>query len=180
MSYDEKRLLQHAALFERETLTEIYDLFSPGIYRYASRLLGESSLAEDCLSETFTRFLQALAAHKGPRDHLQAYLYRIAHNWITDHYRKPSPPVNELDQNDLPSPEPLPETVLARQVQRQELRRALMKLTPDQRQVVVLRFIEEWEVEEVAAALEKPHGSVKSLQHRGLAALKRTLQKEDH
>jgi RNA polymerase sigma-70 factor (ECF subfamily) len=48
-------------------------------------------------------------------------------------------------------------------------------LTPDQRQVVVLRFVEGWELEEVAASLGKPHGAVKSLQYRGLVGLKKML-----
>jgi DNA-directed RNA polymerase specialized sigma24 family protein len=50
------------------------------------RLLGHASLAEDCVAETFARFLKALQKRQGPRDHLQAYLYRIAHNWIVDLY----------------------------------------------------------------------------------------------
>jgi RNA polymerase sigma-70 factor, ECF subfamily len=179
MNIDEQRLLQHAISFDREALAEIYDHFSPGLYRYAWRLLGEASLAEDCLSETFMRFLQALAAHKGPRDHLQAYLYRIAHNWIIDHYRSSPPLIRETNRDDLPSTEPLPETLLARRDQRQIIRSALMKLTPDQRQVIVLRYIEEWGLEEVASALEKPYGAIKSLQHRGLATLKKTLQIEE-
>ena len=179
MSFDEQGLLRRAASFEREALVEIYDHFNPGLYRYAMRLLGEANLAEDCVSETFTRMLKALSTGRGPRDHLQAYLYRIAHNWITDHYRRPILPVQDTDEDDLPSRAPLPESVLSGQDEQKKLRRALLRLTPDQRQVIMLRFIEGWEVEEVAATLGKPHGAVKSLQHRGLAALKKMLKDQE-
>jgi RNA polymerase sigma-70 factor (ECF subfamily) len=176
MNFDEQGLLQRAASFEREALVEIYDHFNSGLYRYAMRLLGEANQAEDCVSETFTRMLKALATGRGPKDHLQAYLYRIAHNWITDHYRRPTLPVEDIDEDSIPSRDPSPESALTGDDEQQRLRRALIMLTPDQRQVVVLRFIEGWELEEVAATLGKPHGAVKSLQHRGLTALKKMLK----
>ncbi len=93
----EQELLTKAGQFDTRALTEIYDLYSPRLYRYAMRLLGDDCAAEDCVSETFSRFLKALQAGKGPRDYLQAYLFRAAHNLVVDHYRrmtcrKPKPP----------------------------------------------------------------------------------------
>ena len=85
---NEQDLLQRASKIETQALAEIYDSYSPGIYRYAMRLLGDMTLAEDCVAETFARFLKSLQEQRGPRNNLKAYLYRIAHNWIVDHYRK--------------------------------------------------------------------------------------------
>jgi RNA polymerase sigma-70 factor (ECF subfamily) len=62
------------------------------------------------------------------------------------------------------------------EAERIRVRRALWQLTPDQRQVIMLRFIEGWELEETAAALHKPLGAIKALQHRAVAALRRLLQ----
>jgi RNA polymerase sigma-70 factor (ECF subfamily) len=76
----EQELLHAAYALEEQTLAEIYDLYSPRLYRYAMRLLGDAQISEDCVAETFSRFLQALQAGRGPRDHLQAYLFRTAHN----------------------------------------------------------------------------------------------------
>ena len=84
---DERSLLQRASQLDEKALVEVFDCYHAGIYRYAMRLTGEAHLAEECTSETFLRFLNALHKGMGPREHLQAYLYRIAHNWITDHYR---------------------------------------------------------------------------------------------
>ena len=57
---NERILLEKARAFHHETLGEIYDSYSPGIFRYGMRLLGDIVLAEECVSETFSRFLQAL------------------------------------------------------------------------------------------------------------------------
>jgi RNA polymerase sigma-70 factor, ECF subfamily len=171
-------LLQRARLFEHQTLAQIYDTYSPGLYRYAMRRLGDQQLAEDCVADTFTRFLQALQTKCGPENFLQAYLYRIAHNWISDYYRREPPPAEELTdkhRDDRPDPEEK-----TNQRQRQEhLREALRQLTPDQQQVITLKYLEDWENEEIAHSLKKPVGAIKSVQHRALAALHRILQREN-
>ena len=172
-------ILSRAKKFEMQALTEIYDRFSPGLYCYAARLLGDPDLAEECLSETFSRFLHALRLGKGPQAYLQAYLYRIAHNWITDQYRRQAQADLPLvDENLHDGPASL-ESQVATNLRQQQVREALMRLTPDQRQVIMLKYIEGWQNQEVAAVLEKPVGAVKSLQHRALAALRRMLLPEE-
>jgi len=141
--------------------------------------LGDDGLAEDCLAETFSRFLKALRSGKGPGDHLQAYLYRIAHNWITDSYRRQSPPPLELDENLHGEESELPDRQVDLAMEQREVRLALRALTPEQRQVIVLRFLEGWENEEVAAVLQKPVGAIKALQHRALNTLRRLLLREE-
>ena len=59
----------------------------------------------------------------------------------------------------------------------QQLRNALALLTPDQRQVVVLKFLEDWENKAIAQTLNKPVGAVKALQHRGIEALRRIMSR---
>jgi RNA polymerase sigma-70 factor (ECF subfamily) len=169
----EQDFLNSARAFDAQTLAEIYDCYSPGLYAYAMRLLGDACLAEDCVSETFSRFLKALHARQGPETHLQAYLYRIAHNWITDHYRRV--PVFDLDEELRAADEAGPEGQVDRRLQQERVRGALRLLTPDQRQVVILRFLEGWDNDEVAAAVQKPSSAVRALQHRALASLRRWL-----
>ena len=84
----EKDLLQAALSFNQKALAQIYDLYSPELYRYAARFLGDPCVAEDCVADTFSRFLETIHGKRGPKDYLRAYLFRIAHNWIVDHYRK--------------------------------------------------------------------------------------------
>jgi len=171
-------LLELARQFDHPALAQIYDAYSPGLYRYAMRLLGDQSLAEDCVAETFSRFLQALQGGRGPRDFLQAYLYRMAHNWMVDYYRRePLQPVELTEEHHDGNASPEEDT--GRRLQKERLRSALRKLTPDQQQVIALKYLEGWENEQISRSLRKPVGAVKSMQHRALAALQRLLNHEE-
>jgi len=174
-----KRLLRGARRFDTKILAEIYDQYSPGLYRYAMRLMGDTQQAEDCVAETFSRFLRALRGGGGPRDHLQAYLYRVAHNWITDQYRRATPISSPLDGAVFLNGGTDTFEAVAATLEQERVRSALKLLTADQRQVIMLKFLEGWSNKETAAALGKTEGAVKSLQHRALAALERILLAED-
>lgn len=176
-SMDESRLLQGAQSFDSDCLAEIYDRYSPELYAYAWRLLGDADLAEDCTAETFARLLSALRNGGGPGEYLRAYLYRMAHNWITDHYRR-QPPL-ELD-DERPSASPGPESQAESAQRRRQMRAALSRLTPEQRQVIVLRFYQQLDPGETARAVGRPVNAVKALQHRALGALRRFLLKEEN
>lgn len=174
----DEKLLQRARTFEEQALAEIYDRWSDPIYRYAYRLLGEEGLAEECVSETFSRFLASLRNSGGPDDHLQAYLFRIAHNWITDTYRRHSPLSVELTDEMQDTTEREPDQIVAVKMEQQQVREALKYLTADQRQVITLKFVEDWDNAEIARALGKPVGAIKALQHRGLVTLRQVLLQE--
>ena len=170
--------LERARQFDRATLGEIYDQHSPALYRYAYRLLGNADHAEECVAEVFSRFLHALRQGNGPRDYLRAYLYRMAHNWITDQWRRKPPPHVELDPC-LPDHNQIdPLDTVEQHDQATQVRQALAQLTADQQQVVMLKYVEDWENDQVALALGKPVGAVKALQHRALASLRRLLSAE--
>ena len=101
---DERELLVLAGRFDQDALAEIYDRFNGPIYYYSLRLLGDATHAEDCAAETFRRFLHALQGGGGPTGNLKAYLFRSAHNWIVDHFRRTAPlpltPETNLTQSD--------------------------------------------------------------------------------
>ena len=175
---NERSLLERARAFDEDALAEIYDCYHAGIYRYALRLLGDAELARECMSETFSRYLVALKRGAGPEQYLQAYLYRIAHNWITDYYRSKTPPSLALDPALPADPAGEPPNRLAQAQELQQLRAALSLLTPEQRQVITLKYLEAWENEAIAQALDKPVGAVKSLHHRGIEALRRLLSRK--
>jgi RNA polymerase sigma-70 factor (ECF subfamily) len=155
-------------------LTEIYETLSPPLYRYAYRLLGNARDAEDSVAETFHRLLLALQHGNGPRENLSAYVYRIAHNLITDRYRRGPRPEAELDET-LEAADDDPAEAAAQRIAQARARAALWKLTTDQRQVILLKYFEGLSNDEVAAALDKPVGAIKSLQHRALDSMRRVL-----
>jgi RNA polymerase sigma-70 factor, ECF subfamily len=171
----DQSLLERAQRFEKEALAEIFDRYNAGIYRYAMRLLGDPELARECMAETFSRFLNALQRGAGPNEYLRAYLYRIAHNWVTDHYRSKAPPSLPLDPELRIDPTEEPPHLVGNEMEIQQLRSALALLTPEQRQVITLKYLEEWGIEEIARAMNKPVGAIKALQHRAIEALRRIL-----
>jgi RNA polymerase sigma-70 factor (ECF subfamily) len=173
--YPAESRLSNPMVFDRETMVAIYEQHNAELYRYAYRLLGDDALAEDCVSETFSRFIKAVRDGIGPVENVRAYLYRVAHNWITDHYRRqPLPPLS-LDADLHGAIDANPSHLVAGQMERERVRAALLRLPPDQRQVVELRFIEDWSHEAVAAALGKSVEATRALQHRALNALRRIL-----
>jgi RNA polymerase sigma-70 factor (ECF subfamily) len=158
----------------KKALADIYELYSPDIFRYAYRLLDDSDLAEDCVSETFHRFLVALrggAQVENPR----AYLYRVAHNWITDHYRRHPLPALRLEEEMHADPDSNPSQVVAHELDRQRVRAALLQLSTDQRQIIELRFMENWSHTEVAEVLGRSVEATRALQYRAVEALRQIL-----
>lgn len=175
---DKMDLIPRARSFDLKALEIIYDQHNQGLYGYAFHLLGDAMLAEECVAETFSRFLKALQAGKGPESNLKGYLYRSAHNWVTDYYRSRRDE-SSLDE-DLPDDErPEVRAEAERNMDCQQLRSVLPRLPSEQYQVVALHFIEGWELDEVAEALGRSVGAVKSLQHRGLRNLRKLLNGQD-
>jgi RNA polymerase sigma-70 factor (ECF subfamily) len=165
-------LLQRVRANDPAALSELYDAFAPALYAYIYRRVGEQRLAEDLTSEVFVKALDALRKEHFASASLRAWLYRLAHNLVMDYYRrdKGDLPLDEW----VPAPDSVPETVQRRRWQSQ-LRAALGQLTAEQQQVVVLRFGEGQSAAEVARALGKTEESIRALQHRALAALRRWL-----
>ncbi len=167
----ERQLLRGVRQLSADALTEAYDRYSPELYAFAMRQLANAGLAEDCVAETYRRLLDAVHREKGPRRYLRAYLYRTAHNWIMDNYRRPQTEgiaeVGPLEDDDSDAPE----QGLEAEARRKELLEAMADLTADQRQVLVLRFVEEWSLADTARAMERSVGAVKTLQFRAVRAL---------
>lgn len=171
----EQSRLQRARSFDRQALAAIYDEYQQPIYRYIYRQVGDTEVARDLTADVFQRFLQALQKGQGPEEQLKAWLYRVAHNNVIDYYRRRQHRQHlPLDERLVESGES-PATLAERNISAKQVREALVHLTPDQRQVITLKFLEGFSNVEVADILNKPIGAVKSLQHRALAALQRQL-----
>jgi len=152
-------------------LGALYDTHAPRIFRYVYHRVGIRMVAEDVTSEVFVRFLRA----RTMPDNLPAYLFRIAHNLIVDYLRRaPSVELSDELTNARDDPAQLAEDAF----QRARVRRAIARLTPEQQQVIVLKFLEGFANEEIAEIIGKPVGAVKALQHRALTTLRDWLAVE--
>jgi RNA polymerase sigma-70 factor (ECF subfamily) len=175
----EALITTNTPVLTRNALIGIYERHSTPLYRYAYRMLGDRELAEDCVSETFSRFLSAIRDRGGPIENVRAYLYRVAHNWVTDHYRRRQNALVPLEVEFSTDPEDHPGSQYAREQERSQVRAALFSLPDDQRRVIELRFLEEWSHSQVSEALGKTPEATRALQHRALSNLRRILLKEN-
>lgn len=175
----EHTLLERARAYDADALGELYDQYAPLIYAYLYRRVHNAQLAEDLTGEVFVRVLQAIQSEQFWHTSFRRWLYRIAHNLLVDYYRKQPPvPMLALDEQ-LVAARGDPDSALAEKLSRQDLLAAISQLTPDQQQVLVLRFGEGLAAREVAEVMGKSVGAVELLQHRALAALRRILRKNE-
>lgn len=175
----EQALLKRAEQYDEVALGELYDRYAPRIYGYIYRRVGDPYLAEDLAGDVFVRVVQAIRSRHGWHTSFQAWLYRIAHNVVVDHYRQP--PVALLASMDeiwAPVREASPERAVEQAMEGARLRAAIGCLTQGQQQVLVLRFGEGLTVRETADILNKTSGAVKAVQRRALDSLRRILTKE--
>lgn len=172
---DEKSLLRRARSLDDSALGVVFDTYYPLLYRYIYHHVHHRATAEDLAGEVFARLLAHLAEGRGPRRHLKAWLYRVAHNLVIDESRRRIHRDHEpLDDWDVPDELDVETQALAAFVWRQA-RAALEELSPKQRAVIILKFLEGYDNKEVSRILEISVGAVKSLQHRGLASMRRRL-----
>jgi RNA polymerase sigma-70 factor (ECF subfamily) len=175
----EHDLLRRARAWDEPALVAVFDTYYPAIYRYIYGRVGDEATAEDLAAEVFTRMLEKMAVGKGPRHHLRGWLYRVASNLVVDHSRRSAVRRHEsLDEQTVAAESDLVDEVHA-SLSRAQAGAALAELTPQQRAVIVLRFLEGWENSEVARALDTTVGAVKALQHRALASMRRYLDKQE-
>lgn len=164
---------------DHDELSVVYDDYHPLVYKYIYRRVGNIEVARDLTAEVFSRLLEAVHKGTGPSVSIRAWLFRVAHNIVIDHYRRRNSnqhlPIEEQVSGNNPDPEERAET--NRQID--EIREALSLLTPDQQQVLALKFLEGLSNSEVAEIIGKTVGAVKALQHRALSSLQKQLIRVD-
>ena len=172
---EEQALLRGARELDEPALSAIFETYYPLLYRYIYQHLRHRATAEDLTSTVFSRMLEQLAKGRGPENHLRAWLYRVAHNLVVDHARRQVHRDHEpLDEGLVAAGEGV-ESEVHDAIQRERAVAALQRLTPAQRAVIILKYLEGYTNQEVSSMLELSVGAVKALQHRGLASMRRYL-----
>lgn len=175
---EEKRLIQAASKGDSQAFATLYRANVQMIFRYVYYRVSDSQLAEDLTADVFTKAFKAMGSYKDSGKPLVAWLYRIAHARVVDHYRKTERRPNETDIEKVSvSTSADMDNRLLRQQTAKALRLAISELTADQQQVVILRFIEDKRLEEVAQLMGKNVNAIKALQHRALRSLATRLER---
>ena len=173
---DDSGLLDAAKRMDQEALVSIFDLYSAALFNYALRLSGDPVTADHIVGDVFARLLERFSSGQGPNSNLRSYLYQSAYHLLIDEVRssRRSAPLEvastepaELHTN-APS---LEDQIMLKQV----LQIIRTKLTTDQRHVIVLRFLEGFNLQETSMITGKRVDHVKVIQGRAIAALRKAL-----
>ncbi len=162
---------------DTQAFGELYKVYANCIYKFIHIKVPETAAAEDILQETFFKAWQALPKLKLDNLYFKAWLYRIARNLINDfyraHYRQPLIDTldNHLGLSDHSSP--VAETSLKLDLARLKIQ--LAKLPTQYQQVIELRFIQEFQINEVAQIMGRTPLAIRLIQHRALKKLQTLL-----
>lgn len=175
----EQQLVHAAQCGDEQALGQLYDAYVDRIYRYVLYRVSNPEIAEDLTSEVFLRVVEGLPGYQDREIPFVAWLYRIAHSRLVDYYRKSQRQGQHEDiesvhlhvEDDL-------DNGLIDAYNQEMVQEAMCLLTIEQQQVVHMRFIEGYNLQQSADALGKTVGAVKVMQHRAFEALSRAFSKQ--
>lgn len=176
---DEARLIQRAQQGDERAISELYRRHVDVVYRYIWARVRDETVAEDLTAQVFLKALEGLPTYQDTGKPFLAWLYRIAYARTVDHWRQQERRVEVPLDEALPTGEPRPGALLEMEDDWVVAVDLMAKLTDDQQAVLMLRFIGEMSLAQVAETLGKTVGAAKAIQHRALASLARMLQDEE-
>lgn len=176
-SAEEARLIARAIEGDANAFGELYSHNLEAIYRYIYYRVAIREDAEDLSEQVFLKAWEALPGYRVKEFPFSSWLYRIAHNLVVDYHRRSRPvvPIESVPSERLEVGEP---NVLTRVIETEEVEtlvKAITKLSDEQQQVIVLRFVEGLGHREIAAIIGKNEGACRMIQLRALAALNELL-----
>jgi RNA polymerase sigma-70 factor (ECF subfamily) len=175
-----RALVERAQKGDREALEELYLIHFDRIYSYLHVSVGNRHDAEDLTTQTFLKMLEAIGRFRWQSAPFSAWLFRIAHNHPMDHIR-----ATKRWQPEETPPEPDPDEQTSAEhgalesIGRKSMLELIEDLSPEQQQVLTLKFVFNFANAEAATILGKTEGAIKSLQHRALASLQKQLEQRE-
>jgi RNA polymerase sigma-70 factor (ECF subfamily) len=171
-----ENLVTQAISGDVEAFGELYTNHVTKIYRYIYYNVHDKEHAEDITQEVFLKAWKAIGSCRGKEKTFSSWLYRIAHNLIIDKLRKSQ----KQPSREAELPEDIRDTSDRMEIslEQRDLLKVIDVLSPNQRQVIVMKFIEEMDNREIAETMGKSTGAIRILQMRALETLRKTLGKE--
>jgi RNA polymerase sigma-70 factor (ECF subfamily) len=175
----EWELVRRAQSFDNDAVRQLYEKYFPKIYNYAFMQMGDVHAAEDLASDVMLKMIESINKYSFRGLPFGAWVFRIARNRLIDLHRRRKRR-GEVDLSEtLSTALANPQALAERALERGQLQIALKHLTEEQRQVIVLKFIEGFDNRSVGRIMGRSEGAIKSLQHRALGALRRIIHPED-
>ncbi|RJQ28901.1 sigma-70 family RNA polymerase sigma factor [Candidatus Parcubacteria bacterium] len=172
----EERLIKNAIKGRPSAFGSLYDHYQPKIYRFVLIKVGRREEAEDLTHQVFLHAWQNIRTYEHLGFPFSSWLYQIARNQVVDHYRtkRNEANIDQVAEELIVSSSLQLDTELNLELDR--VRKAIQKLKPEYQDVIVMRFVEDLSIKEVAVALGKSEGAVKLMQHRALKELRNVLE----
>lgn len=173
----EQKLVRQAIAGDVEAFAGLYERYVERIYRYTRSRLGDDQAAEDLTSQVFLNAWQNLDRYQQRGIPFRAWLFRIAHNSVIDHYRlqKDTASFEEIEVAYTPEAKNMDE-ITHETLENLHIHQAIGHLTEEQQQVVRFKFIGGLNTQETARLMGKHPGAIRALQMRALQALAKILE----
>lgn len=175
----EERRLVEAAQRDPARFADLYESFFALVYSYIARRVHSRPEAEDLTAEVFHRALKSLPRFKWTGAPFAAWLFRIAANMIADRAKRTAREQGDAIVEDIATSAGRAQSDVEEVERQAHLFRLVEALAEDQRRVVLMRFVEEKSVREIAQALARSEGAIKQLQFRALQNLRQKVTTED-
>jgi RNA polymerase sigma-70 factor (ECF subfamily) len=176
------RLVDRAQAGDSDAFAQIYHRYLDTVLRFVYFRVGNRQVAEDLTAETFLRALRRIGSVTWQGRDLGAWLVTIARNLVADYFKSgryrfevSTGEVLDADDAQERGPEGSPEAAVVDHITNVALLSAVQRLNPEQRECIVLRFLQGFSVAETAQVMGKNEGAIKALQYRAVRALHRLL-----
>jgi len=174
---DPREIARRAAQRDTTACAGLYDEHLNIVYRFVFFKVGDPTLAEDLTAEVFSKAWENIDRFEWRDLPFQHWLLRVARNVVVDHWRANRRfPVSLDGLYELPSDSLSPEEVVSRDGEVERVNQALKRLPDDQRDVLILRFIEGYSHADTAQVLKKSVVAVRQIQVRALRALRDVMR----
>lgn len=170
----EDALIAEAARCDAGAFGVLYERYYLRVYRYVYHRVGNAPDAEDITALVFMKALEALPSYQSGRSGFAPWLFRITRNSVVDHYRKRKSQA-QLDEIDEHAPDGDPVSHVLGAERAEELYELVHMLSPEQREVILLRYSADLTFGEIAVTLGKKEPAVRMLLHRGLRKLQEVM-----
>jgi RNA polymerase sigma-70 factor, ECF subfamily len=170
----EIKLIENAVKGKASAFGLLYDHYQPKIYRFVLIKIGRREDAEDITHQVFLNAWQNITNYKDLGFPFSSWLYRIAKNQVIDRYRtkRQEVDIDSVDE-EISSEDSGINEDLETKIQLERVMKMIAVLKQDYQDVLIMRFVEDLSIKEVAAVIEKSEGAVKLMQHRAIKELKR-------
>ncbi len=172
---EDEPLIDRATAGDREAFGELYERYINRVYKHVFYMVNDVDVAQDLTEQTFLRALEAIQRYEKRGIPLLAWLLRIARNLSLNNQRVQRNN-SSIRKNSEDAVAASPESCCEAKLNGEEVRQAVGALEGDQRQVIVLRFMDGLSYADVARILGKSVGAVRVAQYRALRALRRRLE----